>query len=161
MRSIKLVLAAAALSLAAAAPAGADSWGPATPDFNLEVILRPAAGSPNDGFGLVKFRQPKDEVKVIYLDTWVRDLAPNRAYSLERAVDTNVPDRDGRQWDRPSGSDSGRLDGAARHGVRHPLPGRRRRGRRARKRVLPVHSQPVGERVARLGPPFPSQPLTA
>lgn len=51
---------------------------------NLEVILRGV------GFGLVKFRQPKDEAAIIYLDTWVRDLAPNTAYLLQRAVDTEV-----------------------------------------------------------------------
>jgi hypothetical protein len=88
MRSIKLVLAVAALSLVAAGAAWADGWGPATPNFNLEVILRPAAGAP-DGFGHVKFRQPKDDAKIIYLDTWVRDLAPG-TYYLERAVDTTL-----------------------------------------------------------------------
>ena len=60
------------------------SWGPETPHFNLEVILR------GDGFGHVKFRQPNDDEQVVYLDTWVRDLAPNTSYSLQRAVDTNV-----------------------------------------------------------------------
>jgi hypothetical protein len=92
MRSIKLVLAAAALALVAAAAARADGWGPATPNFNLEVILRPAAGASVGGFGHVTFRQPKDEAKIIYLDTWVRDLAPNHAYVLQRAVDTTVND---------------------------------------------------------------------
>jgi hypothetical protein len=87
MRSIKLVLAVAALSLVAPTAAQADGWGPATPDFNLEVILRSTQG---DGFGHVKFRQPKDDAKVIYLDTWVRDLAPNHEYVLQRAVDTTV-----------------------------------------------------------------------
>jgi hypothetical protein len=91
MRSIKLVLAVAALSLVAAGAAQADGWGPATSNFNLEVILRPTAAGPSDGFGLVKFRQPKDDAKVIYLDTWVRDLAPG-TYYLERAVDTTVDD---------------------------------------------------------------------
>ena len=51
---------------------------------NLEVILR------GDGFGLVKFRQPKDDESIVYLDTWVRDLAPNTNYLLQRAVDTTV-----------------------------------------------------------------------
>jgi hypothetical protein len=60
------------------------SWGPETPHFNLEVILR------GDGFGHVKFRQPNDDEAIIYLDTWVRDLAPNTSYSLQRAVDTNI-----------------------------------------------------------------------
>jgi hypothetical protein len=62
------------------------SWGPETPPFNLEVILR------GEGFGLVKFRQPNDDALVIYLDTWVRDLAPNTPYLLQRAVDVTVDD---------------------------------------------------------------------
>jgi len=64
----------------------AQPWGPETPNFNLEVVLR------GDGFGLVKFRQPNDVDKIVYLDTWVRDLAPNTSYLLQRAVDTNVDD---------------------------------------------------------------------
>ena len=69
------------ISSAAAAP-----WGPETPSFNLEVILRGA----NSGFGHVKFRQPNDDLLVIHLDTWVRDLTPSTAYLLQRAVDTNL-----------------------------------------------------------------------
>jgi hypothetical protein len=57
-----------------------------SPNQNLEVILR------GDGFGLVKFRQPKDEEAIVYLDTWVRGLAPNTSYQLQRAVDTSVDD---------------------------------------------------------------------
>jgi hypothetical protein len=87
MLSIKLVVALAAVSLVAAGAAQADGWGPATPNFNLEVILRPAADGPSDAFGHVKFRQPKDADKIIYLDTWVRDLTPNHTYVLQRAVD--------------------------------------------------------------------------
>jgi hypothetical protein len=64
----------------------AASWGPETPDFNLEVILR------GDGSGLVKFRQPNDDAAIVYLDTWVRGLAPNTAYLLQRAVDPVVDD---------------------------------------------------------------------
>ena len=60
----------------------------ATPPFNNEIILR----GDGDGFGLVKFRQPKDADRIVYLDTWVRDLAPNTAYLLQRAVDANVND---------------------------------------------------------------------
>ena len=60
------------------------AWGPETPNFNLEVVLR------GQGFGLVKFRQPNDGEAIIYLDTWVRDLAPNTDYVLQRAVDTEV-----------------------------------------------------------------------
>jgi len=54
-----------------------------TPHFNLEVVLR------GDGnrFGLVKFRQAVDPAKIITLDVWVRDLEPNHAYLLQRAVD--------------------------------------------------------------------------
>ena len=61
----------------------------ATPNFNLEVILLPTG---NSGFGLVKFRQPKDDAFIVYLDTWVRDLAPSTDYRLERAVDVTVDD---------------------------------------------------------------------
>lgn len=72
---------------AATGPALADvSWGPETPNFNLEVILRGA------GFGHVKFRQPNDAEAIIYLDAWVRGLAPNTEYILQRAVDPVVDD---------------------------------------------------------------------
>ena len=62
----------------------AAAWGPETPPFNIEVVLRGADGA----FGLVKFRQPNDDMAIIYLDTWVRDLSPNTSYVLQRAVDT-------------------------------------------------------------------------
>lgn len=55
-----------------------------SPNRNLEVILR------GQGFGHVKFRQPKDDEVIVYLDTWVRDLAPNAVYQLQRAVDSNL-----------------------------------------------------------------------
>jgi hypothetical protein len=55
------------------------------PNFNLEVILRPAEGA--DGFGHVKFRQANDDATRIDLGVWVRDLAPNTSYQLQRAVD--------------------------------------------------------------------------
>jgi hypothetical protein len=71
----------------AAAGQDAPSWGPETPNFNLEIILRAPDGS---GFGHVKFRQPNDDQFTIYLDTWVRDLKPNTSYLLERAVDTTL-----------------------------------------------------------------------
>jgi len=60
---------------------GGSPWGPETPPFNLEVVLR------GDGFGLVRFRQPNDDAAIVYLDTWLRDLAPHTAYRLQRAVD--------------------------------------------------------------------------
>jgi hypothetical protein len=59
-------------------------WGPETPNFNLEVILR------GDGFGLVNFRQPNDANKIINLDTRLLGMEPNTAYLLQRAVDTNL-----------------------------------------------------------------------
>ncbi len=97
MRSFTLMAAIAALTasvFAFAAQAGSigPPWGPETPHFNLEVVLRGVAGGPDGGFGLVKFRQPNDAQKIVYLDTWVRDLAPNTSYQLQRAVDTNVND---------------------------------------------------------------------
>ena len=81
---------AAVTAVAAQADSGPPSWGPATPNFNLQVILRPVGGSTDSGFGLVKFRQPKDAFTIVYLDVWVRDLAPNHSYSVQRAVDTTV-----------------------------------------------------------------------
>lgn len=69
----------------AAAAVTTQAWGPENPNFNLEVVLRG-----NSGFGLVKFRQPNDSEFVVYLDVWVRDLLPNTAYRLQRAVDTTL-----------------------------------------------------------------------
>ena len=57
-----------------------------TPPFHMEIILR----GEGVGFGLIKFRQDNDPEKIIILDTWVRDLAPNHNYLLQRAVDTNL-----------------------------------------------------------------------
>ena len=53
------------------------------PPFNFEAILTGASG----GFGKVKFRQDNDTARIISLDTWVRNLLPNHAYMLQRAVD--------------------------------------------------------------------------
>lgn len=88
--AILVVMASAAMAFAP--PVSGGSWGPATPNFNLEVILRPVAGGPDNGFGLVTFRQPKDADKIVYLDVWVRDLAANDSYYLQRATDSNVND---------------------------------------------------------------------
>jgi hypothetical protein len=95
MRVVKLLALVAALTSAVAASARADAgppWGPETPPFNLQAILRPAAGGPDDGFGLVKFRQPNDADQIVYLDASVRNLAPNHSYFLQRATDTSVDD---------------------------------------------------------------------
>ena len=86
-----VVMAAGAMAFAPPV-SGGPSWGPATPNFNLEVILRPVAGGPDNGFGLVTFRQPKDADKTVNLAVWVRDLAPNHSYDLQRATDSNVND---------------------------------------------------------------------
>lgn len=97
-RLMKLITVTALVALTAitAAATRADAvgppWGPATPNFNLEVVLRPVAGAPDNGFGLVKFRQPKDADQIVYLDVWVRDLAPSHNYYLQRATDTSVND---------------------------------------------------------------------
>jgi hypothetical protein len=64
---------------------------PVKPNFNLEVILRPTGAG--DGFGHVKFRQNNDDATIVDLGVWVRDLAPNTHYRLQRAVDAaNVLD---------------------------------------------------------------------
>jgi len=59
---------------------------PATPNFNLEVILRGEGNS----FGHIKFRQDNDAAKIITLGVWIRDMEPNHDYLLQRAVDTNL-----------------------------------------------------------------------
>src|SRR5437870_6025048 len=96
MRLLKVcAVLAAVTSVAIAAPVAAR----ADSGANLEVILRPVAGASDGGFGLVKFRQPKDAEKIVYLDVWVRDLAANHNYNLQRATDTNVNDEcTGTNW---------------------------------------------------------------
>ena len=81
-----VAVAASAASVFAFGAKAEPPWGPETPPFNLEVILRDVTGG--QGFGHVKFRQPNDADKIVFLDTWVRDLAPNHSYMLQRAVDT-------------------------------------------------------------------------
>lgn len=70
---------------ASAAVAQSSDAGPVQPPFNLEAQLRGA------GFGLVEFRQPKDDQTIVYLDVWVRDLSPRTEYLLQRAVDPGAP----------------------------------------------------------------------
>src|SRR5437870_9040274 len=81
-----VLLIAASVSAFAQGPQSGPPWGPETPYFNLEVVLR------GEGFGLIRFRQPNNDAFIVYLDVWVRDLAPNTSYLLQRAVDTNVDD---------------------------------------------------------------------
>jgi hypothetical protein len=78
------ILTAVALAISTRADAGA-TIDPGSPTFNLEVILRAPDGG--DGFGHVKFRQPNDAGLTIYLDVWLRDLARNGSYKLQRSVD--------------------------------------------------------------------------
>jgi hypothetical protein len=93
IRLLKAVAVLATLAaITTAAVASARPSGPATPNFNLEAVLRPVTGGPAGAFGLVKFRQPKDADTIAYLGVWVRDLAPNHDYSLQRATDTTVND---------------------------------------------------------------------
>jgi hypothetical protein len=95
MRVLKLFAVLATLTAAAPAAAQANGgrrWGPEMPHFNLQVVLRPAAGGPVNAFGLVKFRQPNDASKIVLLDVWTRGLVPNHSYYLERATDPIVND---------------------------------------------------------------------
>lgn len=105
MRLLKLCALLATLTAAAAVAAQADTgppWGPETPNFNLEAILRPTAIGPDNGFGHVKFRQPNDGETRIYLDVWVRDLAPSTTYYVQRAVDSPNDDCTGTNWTMPT-----------------------------------------------------------
>jgi hypothetical protein len=88
LMSVTLGIATFAASFFAFGAKAEPPWGPETPPFNLEVILRDVAGG--GGFGHVEFRQPNDDAKIVFLDTWVRGLAPNRSYLLQRAVDTTL-----------------------------------------------------------------------
>ena len=101
MRLLKLfaLVATLAASVTAAGTArgdGGPSWGPESPNFNLEVVLRP--GTDADGFGLVKFRQPNDGSKIVFLDTWVRNLAPTTTYYLRRATNPKGQGCTGTNW---------------------------------------------------------------
>jgi hypothetical protein len=101
MRLLKLVVLLATLTGAASAAAQAipGDWNPDGARFNLVIHLRPAEGSPDKGFGLVKFRQPQDENKIVYLDVRLRHLAPDHGYYLQRATDTTVDgDCTGTNW---------------------------------------------------------------
>jgi hypothetical protein len=126
MRRLKLLALVAAVTAAAtAAQAAQGGWGPETPNFNLEAVLRPTAIGPEKGFGLVKFRQPNDESTTIYLDVWVRDLAPNATYYVQRAVDTVVNDDcTGTNWTMPLlGTIETDGKGTGRASLTRPLPG--------------------------------------
>ena len=101
-RTVGMLGLLAVAAMAFAAPVSGESWGPATPDFNVEARLLPVGGTPADGFGLVRFRQPKDADVIAYLDVWVRDIEPG-TYLVQRAVDLNVDDVcTGTNWAMPT-----------------------------------------------------------
>jgi len=60
-----------------------------TPPFDINVKLEAAGAKTAFGkipAGFVKFRQDPDAAKIVNLDTWVFNLAPNHEYNLQRAV---------------------------------------------------------------------------
>jgi hypothetical protein len=126
MRRLRLFALLATLTAVAAGSAQADPgpWGPEAPNFNLEAVLRPTSIGPDEGFGLIKFRQPNDASTTIYLDVWVRDLLPNRTYYVQRAVDTIVDDNcTGSNWTMPTlGTITTDDSGTGRAALVRPLP---------------------------------------
>jgi hypothetical protein len=87
MRLLTIVALLTALTAAVAAAAHADPG--EDQGRNLDVVLRPTTAGPPDGLGKIRFRQPEDAQKMIFLETWVR-LLPDRSYRLQRAVDTTL-----------------------------------------------------------------------
>jgi hypothetical protein len=76
--------------LATLTTAGAASAVDAGRNFNATLV--PTGGAVPAGSGLVKFRQPEDANKIVYLKVRLSGLLPNHAYYLERATDTVVND---------------------------------------------------------------------
>ena len=77
---------AAAFAGAAAAAVAAQS----DPGRNLDAELGPLTGGPERASGMLRFRQPRDGDKLVYLHVTVQNLDPGHSYSLERATDTTV-----------------------------------------------------------------------
>jgi hypothetical protein len=101
MRVLKLLALVATLTAAAAAAAQASGASPERPKVDFNAVLRPVAGGPEQGTGLVKFRQPEDAEVKVFLDVRLHHLAPQHGYYLERAVDPNVNDDcQGTNWAR-------------------------------------------------------------
>jgi hypothetical protein len=91
MRLVKHFAVVAALATAAAGAAQAGDTGrKLEPKFGFNAALRLMDGGPKKASGLLKFRQPVDENAIVFLDTTLRHLVPNRAYYLERGADTAV-----------------------------------------------------------------------
>jgi hypothetical protein len=78
-------------ALLAALTAAGTAWAHDDEGRNFEARLGPAMGV-EDGAGKVRFRQPRDENKIVYLYVRVRGLLPNNSYYLQRATDTVVDD---------------------------------------------------------------------
>jgi hypothetical protein len=118
MRLLKLIALLATLTATAVTGAQAD------PGRNIQAVLRPTADGPEKGFGLVEFRQPKDESTTVYLDVWVRDLRPNTTYYVQRAVDPVVDDNcTGSNWTMPTlGTITTDEGGTGRAALVRPLP---------------------------------------
>lgn len=64
--------------------------------YDLDVVLHGESDKSPHGknpSGFIKFRQDPDPDKIINLDIWVQNLAPNHEYLLQRAVDAiNIVD---------------------------------------------------------------------
>src|SRR5438270_1648258 len=56
------------------------------PHYNLNVPLQQKGRAS----GFLRFRQPDDGVKIVYLNVSVRHLAPGAHYRLQRAIDTEL-----------------------------------------------------------------------
>ncbi len=80
----RAIVEAFAGATAAAAAAQAD------PGRNLDAVLGPVTAGPERASGLLRFRQPRDGDKVVYLHVAVQNLDPGHSYTLERATDTTV-----------------------------------------------------------------------
>ena len=64
---------------------GRGNPGSSQPAYDLNVVLRGMTkGTSSTGF--IEFRQDPDTTRIITLETKVRNLEPNHAYILERAV---------------------------------------------------------------------------
>jgi lysophospholipase L1-like esterase len=79
-----------AIAQAFAAAAAAAAAAQADPGRNLDAPLRPVTAAPERASGLLRFRQPKDGDRLVYLHVAVQGLAPSHSYSLQRATDTTV-----------------------------------------------------------------------
>lgn len=115
-----------------------DDEGRAWPTYNFNATLHPPGGANADDddesdddeserrgpSGLVKFRQPKDEDVIVYLDVRVRRLAANSSFTVQRATDTTVDDVcAGTNWDAPTlGQIATDRTGSGRANLVRPLP---------------------------------------